>query len=127
MKDGLSPLVVGNPGFGNVILSRMQTERGRTMKGGIFITGSGPILILTSYESLSEPKLVQKLATKGIKKYIAFEVPVDTLKHKYGQHYSVILGDLHQQDDLRVLDYDGHHVFGNFSFQELGSPVFQEG
>jgi hypothetical protein len=96
------------------------------MKAGIFFTGSGPILILTSYDSLSEAKLVEKLATKGIKKFIAYEIPVDVLKRKYGQHYNVILGDLHQQDDLRVLDYDGHHVFNNFSLKELGQPVYHE-
>lgn len=96
------------------------------MKAGIFFTGSGPILILTSYDSLSEANLVEKLATKGIKKFIAYEIPVDILKRKYGRHYNVILGDLHQQDDLRVLDYDGHHVFNNFSLKELGEPVYHE-
>ena len=96
------------------------------MKAGLFFTGSGPILILTSYDSLSEPKLVSKLATKGIKKFIAYEVHADTLSKKYGQHYNVVLGDLHQQDDLRVLDYDGHHVFNIFSLKELGQPIYHE-
>ena len=40
--------------------------------------------------------------------------------------YKVILGDLRQTDDLRVLDYDGHHVFYNFSFEDLGDPIFYE-
>lgn len=93
------------------------------MKAGIFFTGSGPILLLTSYESLTDSHLVEKLATKGIKKFIAYEVPVEMVKEKYGKHYTVIMGDLHQQDDLRVLDYDGHHVFLNFDFCALGEPV----
>ncbi len=96
------------------------------MKAGIYFTGSGPILILTSYDSLVEPKLVQKLTAKGIKKFIAYEVPTEGLKKKYGQHYGVVMGDLHQQDDLRILDYDGHHVFNNFSFEELGQPLYHE-
>jgi len=96
------------------------------MKAGIFVTGSGPVLILTSYDALTDPRLVEKLATKGIKKFIAFEVPVESAKTKYGHHFSVILGDLHQQDDLRVLDYDGHHIFGNFMLKELGTPIFHE-
>ena len=96
------------------------------MKAGIFVSGSGPILLLTSYESLMDPRLVEKLATKGIKKFIAFEVSVDAARAKYGQHFSVIMGDLHQQDDLRVLDYDGHHVFGNFRLIDLGTPMFHE-
>ena len=96
------------------------------MKAGIFFTGTGPILILTSYESLDDPNLVEKLALKGIKKYIAFEIREDLVKQKYGQHFNVILGDLKQADDLRVLDYDGHHVFYNFSIAEMGEPIFHE-
>ena len=96
------------------------------MKAGIFFTGTGPILILTSYESLDDPKLVEKLALKGIKKYIAYEIQKDLVKQRYGKHFSVILGDLKQADDLRVLDYDGHHVFYNFSLDEIGEPIYHE-
>jgi hypothetical protein len=96
------------------------------MKAGIFFTGTGPILILTSYNSLNDPKLVEKLALKGIKKYIAYEVREDLVKQRYGQHFNVILSDLKQADDLRVLDYDGHHVFYNFSLDEIGEPVYHD-
>ena len=96
------------------------------MKAGIFFTGTGPILILTSYDSLNDPKLVEKLALKGIKKYIAYEIQEDLVKQKYGKHFNVILGDLKQTDDLRVLDYDGHHVFYNFSLNEIGKPIYYE-
>jgi hypothetical protein len=97
------------------------------MKSGIFFTGTGPILILTSYESLDDPNLVEKLALKGIKKYIAYEIQEELVKQKYGKHYNVILGDLKQTDDLRVLDYDGHHVFYNFSLDKIGKPIYHEG
>ena len=96
------------------------------MKAGIFFTGTGPILILTSYDSLTDPKLVEKLSFKGIKKYIAYAVPEEQVKEIYGNHYAVIRGDLKQSDDLRVLDYDGHHVFYSFSISDLGEPVFYE-
>jgi hypothetical protein len=96
------------------------------MKAGIFFTGTGPILILTTYASLGDAKLVDKLTQKGVKKYIAYEVPEELVKQRYGKHFNVILGDLKQSDDLRVLDYDGHHVFYNFSLNELGQPVFHE-
>ena len=96
------------------------------MKAGIFFTGTGPILLLTSYDSLTNPDFVEKLSTKGIKKFIAFEVSEAAVKEKYGQHFGVIMGDLHQTDDLRVLDYDGHHVFYNFALQELGDPIYYE-
>ncbi len=96
------------------------------MKAGIFFTGSGPILILTSYDSLTNPELINKLTSKGIKKFIAYEVPEEQVKEKYGNHYNVIMGDLHQGDDLRVLDYDGHHVFNLFSVKALGEPLYYE-
>jgi hypothetical protein len=94
------------------------------MKAGILFTGTGPILILTSYDSLDEFNLVEKLRNKGIKKYIAFEISEERVKEKYGVQFNVIMGDLKQTDDLRVLDYDGHHVFYNFALEELGDPIY---
>ncbi len=96
------------------------------MKAGIFFTGTGPILLLTSYQSFSDPNFIRKLSSKGIKKFVAYEVLEDNVKEKYGNHYNVVLGDLKQTDDLRVLDYDGHHVFYNFSIKELGESVCHE-
>jgi hypothetical protein len=36
------------------------------------------------------------------------------------------LSDLKQEDDLRVLDYDGHHIFNHFSLKQLQHPVYYE-
>jgi hypothetical protein len=96
------------------------------MKAGIFFTGTGPILLLTTFSELNDPMLINKLEQKGIKKFIAYEVPEALVKEKYGLQFNIILGDLKQTDDLRVLDYDGHHVFYNFSLSELGAPVYHE-
>jgi hypothetical protein len=96
------------------------------MKAGIIFTGTGPILILTTFDSFNEPKLVAKLKTKGINKYIASELPLDKVKEKYGNQFKVVLGDLHQSDDLRVLDYNGYNVFYNFKFSEMAKPVYCE-
>ena len=96
------------------------------MKAGIFFTGTGPILLLTTYSELNDAALVAKLEQKGIKKFIAYEVPESLVKEKYGQQFNIIMGDLRQTDDLRVLDYDGHHVFYNFALSDLGNPVFHE-
>ena len=96
------------------------------MKAGIIFTGTGPILILTSYESLNDPKFVAKLEAKGIKKFIASELSLEKVKTKYGNHYNVVMGDLHQTDDLRVMDYNGYNVFHNFSFSEMGKPIYHE-
>ena len=53
------------------------------MKAGIIFTGTGPILILTSCSSFTDPKLIEKLAAKGIRKFIACELPVESVKKKY--------------------------------------------
>ena len=96
------------------------------MKTSIIFTGTGLILIMTSYESLTHPTFVEKLAAKGIKKFIASELPIEKVREKYGEHFDIVLGDLHQEDDLRVLDYNGHNIFRNFSFNEMGKLIYYE-
>lgn len=96
------------------------------MKGGIFFTGTGPIVIITSYGGFTSQNFVEKLNAKGVKQFMAYEVPMDQLREKYGNHFNVIMHDLHQTDDLRVLDYDGHRILSNFRLSELGEPVFHE-
>jgi hypothetical protein len=96
------------------------------MKSGIIFTGTGPILILTTYESFSDPKLVEKLNIKGIKKFMASEVSLEKVKAKYGNQFNVVMGDLNQTDDLRILDYNGHNVFYNFNFSEMGDLIYHE-
>lgn len=96
------------------------------MKAGIIFSGSSPLLILTSYSSFTDGKFVEKLRTKGVMKFIAFEVPVELAKSKYGLHFEIIIGDLKQTDDLRVLDYNGHNIMALFSFKDMGSPIYYE-
>jgi hypothetical protein len=96
------------------------------MKAGIIFSGTGPLVILTSYESFTAPNLVEKLKAKGIKKYLGFELPLDLCQQCYGEHYPVVLQDLRQTDDLRVLDFDGHHIFLTFSFEEFGQEFRYE-
>jgi len=97
------------------------------MKAGIVFGGSGPILVLTTYESLEDAKFAAKLASKGIGKFIAYEVDLDLVKKKYGQHFDAVMKDVKQTDDLRVLDYNGHNVFLNFSFRkDAKTPIVHE-
>jgi hypothetical protein len=96
------------------------------MKAGIIFTGTGPILILTTYGSFGDKKLIEKLSQKGIKKFLAYEVPLEVVKVKYGQQFDSIMKDVKQSDDLRVLDFDGHKIFYSFSFNDLGEPFQYE-
>jgi hypothetical protein len=97
------------------------------MKTALLFAGSGPLVILTSHESLTEPSLLQKLRAKGITKFIAYEISVDLARQRYGNHFHVVLEDLHETDDLRVLDFDGQRAFRLFRLAELGTPILYEG
>ena len=93
------------------------------MKAYIVFSGTGPILILTTYPDLVDERLVDKLKHKGIIKFIAYEVPVATVRRIYGVPFEVIATDLESSEDLRVLDFNGHHIFSRFSLAELGEPI----
>jgi hypothetical protein len=97
------------------------------MKSLLLVTGGGAIMILTSHASVEDPGLLEKLAAKGIRKFIAFEVPIALARERYAGHFSVVAHDLHETDDLRVLDFDGAHAFQLFRFAELGAPISHEG
>jgi hypothetical protein len=64
-----------------------------------------------------------KLAHKGIVKFIAYEVPLERVGSIYGVPYEVVAEDLERTEDMRVLDFNGHHIFSRFSFSELGEPI----
>ncbi len=97
------------------------------MKTYLLFAGSGPLVILTSHESLNDPVLLQKLKAKGINKFIGYELPVELAQQRYGNHFHVVLEDLDETDDLRVLDIDGQRAFRLFRLSELGKPIFHEG
>ncbi len=93
------------------------------MKAALIFTGSGPILVVTTFDSFQSPDFTQRIAARGISKFIAHEVFVDVVLKRYGARFSAIMNDLSQKDDLRVMDVDGQHVFNSFGFEELGPPI----
>jgi hypothetical protein len=92
----------------------------------MLFTGSGPIVILTSHESVTHPALLKKLEAKGIGRFIAYEIPLELAKTRYGGHFVTVVNDLYETDDLRVLDYNGERAFGLFRLSELANPVVYE-
>ncbi len=97
------------------------------MKGYFLFTGGGPLVILTSYDSIEATGLLAKLTSKGIRKFVACEVSIEAAKAKYGKQFEDVRGDLRQTDDLRVLDYNGERAFSMFKFSELGPAIYHEG
>jgi hypothetical protein len=102
------------------------TAKEYSMKSLLLLTASGPLLILTSHESLRDQKLLAVLKQKGIGKFVAFEVPLSLAKERYGGHFQAVESNLHETDDLRVLDFNGQRIFQLFRFDELGAPILQE-
>ena len=96
------------------------------MKVAMLFTGSGPIVIITSHDSILDPTLLAKLEAKGIERFLAYELPLDLAKSRYGGHFSAVMNDLHETDDLRVLDYNGERAFALFRLNELGKPIVHE-
>jgi hypothetical protein len=96
------------------------------MKAYLLMTGSGPIVVLTSHASVLDGASIAMLANKGINKFIAYEIPIVLAEQRYGMHFSVVKEDLRETDDLRVLDEDGEHAFKLFRFDELGPAIAYE-
>jgi len=96
------------------------------MKAYFLFTASGPLVILTSYDSIENPELLERLYSKGLNKFIAHEVSLEILKVRYGKHFDVVCQNLDESDDLRILDYSGERAYKNISFKELGTPIYHE-
>ena len=92
----------------------------------MLFAGSGPLVILTSYASIEDPALLEKLAAKGIDKYLAYSIPLDLAKARYGLHFEIVARGLSESDDLRVLDFDGTRAFRLFGFNEMTGPFAHE-
>jgi hypothetical protein len=89
----------------------------------LIFTGTGPILVLSTYPKLTDVRLVEKLRYKGIDKFMAYEVDLEAVKARYPQSFEVVVKDLEQEEDIRVLDFNGHQIMANFSLDELGDPI----
>jgi hypothetical protein len=96
------------------------------MKAAMLFGGSGPVVILTSHESVTDGALLAKLSAKGLDKFIAYEIPMELAETRYGGHFQVVKRDLHESDDLRVLDFNGDRAFRLFHLSEFGPPIMYE-
>ena len=94
-----------------------------TTRAYLIFTGTGPILVLSTYPKLTDERLVSKLRYKGIDKFMAYEVDLEAAENRYPQAYASIIDDLQGQEDMRVLDFNGHQIMANFSLDELGDPI----
>jgi len=99
----------------------------RQIRPYLIFTGTGPILVLSTYPRLTDERLIEKLRYKGITKFIAYEVDLRAVVERYGRAYENVSRDLDDLEDLRVLDFNGHQIMTNFSLGELGEPIKHDG
>lgn len=95
----------------------------RAIRAYLIFTGTGPILALSSYPSVTDERLLGKLRYKGIDKFLAYEVALDAVAERYPEGYGHTTRELAGVEDLRVLDFNGHQIMARFSLQELGEPI----
>jgi len=106
---------------------RLSKEKKATgFKAYYLFTGSGPLVILTSYDSVDNPECLKVLRSKGFSKFIAHEISLDAVKARYGMHYDVVCNDPREDDTLRILDDKSERAIKLFSFKEFGPPVYYE-
>ena len=89
----------------------------------LIFTGSGPILVLSTYPELTDERLIHKLRYKGIDKFIAYRVDLGAVAERYPDSYHHLLRDLEGSEDIQVLDFNGHQIMANFSLDALGDPI----
>ena len=89
----------------------------------LIFTGTGPILVLSTFPELTDERLVKKLRYKGIIKFIAYEVEPPAVAECYPDAFANVSEDLRGVEDIRVLDFNGHQIMANFSLTELGDPI----
>jgi hypothetical protein len=93
----------------------------------LIFTGTGPILVLSTYPSVTDERLVGKLRYKGIDKFIAYAVDLEAVRKRYAASFDGVAADLESVEDIRVLDFNGHQIMANFSLDELGEPIKYSG
>ncbi len=96
---------------------------GKEISSYLIFTGTGPILVLSTYGDLADERLLDKLRYKGIEKFIAYEVEIAAVQKRYSHAFQSIAQDLEREDDLRVLDFNGHQIMANFALSELGEAT----
>ena len=93
------------------------------MRAYLIFTGTGPLLVLSTYPKLTDQRLIEKLRYKGIEKFIAYQVDLDVVEERYAASFDSVAVDLEDREDIRVLDYNGHQIMANLSLDSLGDPI----
>jgi hypothetical protein len=95
-------------------------------KAYLVLSSAGAALIVTQNDISSEPALLAHSVGNGLNKYIAFEIPMEQVKHNYSAHLEHIFNDPKETGQFMTLDDDERQVFKNISLKALGSSIIYE-
>ncbi len=96
------------------------------MRSFLVLTGNGPLLVMTSNSCITGEAFSESLRHKGIDEvHRLSRIPVDRLHEYYGVPFEMIAADIEGGQDLRVLDFDGPHIFNRVPLSELGAVYSQ--
>jgi hypothetical protein len=96
------------------------------MTAYLVFSESEPMIVVASRAAVSDGRLVDRLRSSGLTKFIASEIPVERLRERYGVPFEVIEADICEGKDVRVLDHSGRNIFENISLADLGSSLLYE-
>jgi hypothetical protein len=97
------------------------------MKSFLLYTANGPVIVLTTFDAVTSPGLLNKLHGKGVDKFMAWELPLPAVQERYAGHYFVVEHDLRETEDVRFLDCSGDRIFRLFQLDALKRPICHEG
>ncbi|MDH3254012.1 MAG: hypothetical protein OEM62_03395, partial [Acidobacteriota bacterium] len=63
------------------------------LRAYLIFTGTGPILVLSTYPKLTDERLIEKLRYKGIDKFLAYEVDLVAVQGRYVDSFDSIAED----------------------------------
>jgi len=89
------------------------------MKTYVVFSSKEPLLIVTR-GTIRNRKVIDHLNQIGYRKFISREVPLDNVRRQYGTHFDIVEKALAEGNEVRVLDFNGEHVFGSIPFSDYG-------
>ena len=80
----------------------------------LLLTDGGPVLVLVSGKGLLDAGMLQAMADRGLKRFMAYELSVDEVRLRYGVQFDAVAAGLKHPRSVRILDHDGARIFDNF-------------
>lgn len=92
----------------------------------LLLTATGAMLALTNHNLTTEPEILDELSRGGPDKFIAYELPIDTVKNNYRAHFEHMVNDPGRKSEYTILDNDGRQIFNNISLKDIQNQIVYE-